>query len=103
MPAILGADGERQEGDALRNAHNDAFLHIARRRHFRVFPQVAELFAELQRRGLKVALATSSKRKFVEATEKSSNFDVCGRADHAVTADDAKASKPAPDLILVTA
>lgn len=102
VPAILGEEGEQRAGQALREAHNEAFLYIAKRRHFRVFPEVTDLFAALRERGLKAALATSSKKKFIEATEKSARFDLCSLVDVVVTADDADASKPAPDVVLAT-
>ncbi len=102
VPAILGDDGEKRDGDAIRQEHADAFLHIAKRRHFRVFPGVQELLDAVRRRGLKTALATSSKKKFVEATEKSAHFDLESLVDRLVTADDIEQSKPAPDLVLAT-
>jgi HAD superfamily hydrolase (TIGR01509 family) len=100
VPAILGEALERKQGKALREAHDRAFLDIASQRHFAVFAGALALLDALRGRGVKVALATSSKKKFVEATQKSAKVDFAAHADVTITADDADASKPAPDLVL---
>lgn len=102
VPAVIGDDGEKRDGDAIRRDHDDAYLHLAARRHFRVFPGAQELLDAVRRRGLKTALATSSKKKFVEATERSAHYDLESQVDLLVTADDIEQSKPAPDLVLAT-
>ncbi len=100
VPTILGDEGERREGDALRKAHTVAFLRIAKEHHFRVFPAVRELLADLKRRGARTALATSSKDEQMKAVEKSAGIDLKKLADLVVTASQAGESKPAPDLVL---
>ena len=101
VPSILGEEVEKECGEALRKAQKAAFLEIAGQVRFRVFPRVLELFAALRERGVRTALATSSDRKHLEATIKSSGLDLTTLADELVTKDDAEASKPAPDLLLV--
>lgn len=100
VPAILGADEERREGNALREQHDEIFLRMAGQEHFRVFPGTEALLQALRKRGLKVALATSSRKQTVDAIVQSAKFDPSAAADVFVNADDAEASKPAPDLVL---
>jgi HAD superfamily hydrolase (TIGR01509 family) len=100
VPSILGEEAEDQDGEALRKAQKEQFLDIARQQAFRVFPGVAELFAELRARNVKTALATSSNEKHLEGTLQSAGLDLRRLADALVTSDDADASKPAPDLVL---
>ena len=74
-------------------------MNLASQRTFTVFPQVAELLSTLHERGLQVALATSAKKEYLEAIEKSAGVELQTLADVVITSDDAKNSKPAPDLI----
>jgi phosphoglycolate phosphatase-like HAD superfamily hydrolase len=99
VPAILGQAVEEREGEALRTAHGEEFLRIADRGHFSVFPGVRGLFAELRRRGVRTALATSSKADHLESTLRSAGVDPRPLVDVVVTKDDAARSKPAPDLV----
>ena len=102
VPAIVGPEGERTQGEGLRRVHGEAFERIARQRTFHVFPGVRELLAELRRRGLRVALATSSKLEHVSIIERSAGIDLRSLVDLSVTASEANASKPAPDLVVAT-
>lgn len=99
VPSILGEELERDHGDALRKAQKEAFLEIADRVHFRVFPKVPELFKALRQREIRTALATSSDTKHLQAIMDSAGLDLTGLADVLVTKGDAEASKPAPDLL----
>src|SRR5262249_38546391 len=85
---------------ALRRAHAAAFLRAARRRRFAVFPGTRELLAELRRRGLRVALATSSKDGLFRETQASAGIDLPALVDLTVTGEEAGATKPAADLVL---
>jgi len=66
-----------------------------------VFPCVPELFQALRQRGIRTALATSSNRKHLQAVCDSAAIDLPSLADVLVTKEEAKASKPAPDLVIV--
>lgn len=99
VPSVLGKQAEDKDGEALREAYGKAFLAIAEKERFEVFPQVRELLAALRKRGLKLVLATSSKKEYQEAIARSSGLDLESEFDLLITASDAKASKPAPDLI----
>ena len=101
VPSILGEEREKKFGDALRKAQKEEFLRIAEGVRFRVFAKVPELFQALRERGIRTALATSSDKKHLQATIRSAGLDFTRLADELVTGDDAEASKPAPDLLLV--
>jgi phosphoglycolate phosphatase-like HAD superfamily hydrolase len=101
VPAILGEDVESREGEALRKVQKEEFLTIAKRERFQVFPCVPELFRALRERGIRTALATSSDKKHLHAICASAGLDLTSLADVLVTKDQAEASKPAPDLVIV--
>lgn len=100
VPSILGEEAERQQGESLRKAQTEAFLKLAASRKLSPFPGARELVAELRRRGIRSAIATSSGDEHLEALGKSSGLDLKHLTDILVTADDIEESKPAPDLIL---
>ncbi len=60
---------------------------------------MAALIAGIRQRGLKVAVATSSKKKEFETTQKSAGVDWSHLFDVIATGDDAKESKPAPGIL----
>jgi HAD superfamily hydrolase (TIGR01509 family) len=101
VPSVLGEEAEKRHGDALRKAQKEEFLSIAKRKHFRVFPGVPELFRALKNRGVRTALATSSDDKHLDATLASAGIDLRSMADVGVTKSDAGASKPDPDVVVV--
>jgi phosphoglycolate phosphatase-like HAD superfamily hydrolase len=101
VPSILGEEAEKRHGEALRKAQKEEFLNIAQRERFRVFPCVPELFEALRQRGIRTALATSSNKKHLQATGASAGVDLPSLAEVLVTKEEAEASKPAPDLVIV--
>jgi len=101
VPSVLGDKAEKRDGDALRKAQKEAFLEIAAQERFRVFPSVSELFQALRERKIRTALATSSDKKHLKATCESAGIDLPSLADVLVTKDQAEASKPEPDLVIV--
>src|ERR1700730_13305606 len=66
VSAILGQQAEKEDGEALRQQSAEEFLKIASQEHFKVFPGAKELFTQLRERGIKTALATSSKVKHLK-------------------------------------
>ncbi len=99
VSAVLGQSAEQEHGERLRKLSADAFLDVAREQHFRLMPGAEELLDRLRERGLKLALATSSKVKHLKATWASLGFDLSERFDVVINADDAERTKPAPDLV----
>jgi phosphoglycolate phosphatase-like HAD superfamily hydrolase len=100
VPTLLGAHVDERQGDAIRDANGRHFLAIARASRFDVFPGARELLSELRRRRVRTALATSGKREYLEATERSSGLDVESLVDVVVTKTEGASSKPAPDLVV---
>lgn len=99
VPSILGASADRKDGDRLRDAQKEAFLALAKRTRLPVFPQARELLAELRRRGLRTALATSSSGEQLDGLFASAGIDFRELVDQTTSADDAAASKPSPDIV----
>lgn len=99
IPSILGQQIDRQDGEALRKAHTAEFTRIANSTHLQTFSGVAALIAGIRKHGLKVALATSSKKKELEITQKSAGVDWSHLFDVIATGDDAEESKPAPAIL----
>jgi len=64
-------------------------------------PGLGEVIAEIGRRGLRCALATSGERRYVEAVRRELNLD--GVFDVIAVAEDVARGKPAPDVYLLAA
>jgi phosphoglycolate phosphatase-like HAD superfamily hydrolase len=99
VPSIVGEDGERRDGEALRAAHGERFLDIAGRTTFRIFSGTEELLSELRHIAIPTAVATSSAKEHLDAVLASSGLDLERLVTHIVTGSEARESKPAPDLI----
>ncbi len=100
VPAILGDDGERAAGDRLRDSEKREYARLAAAEGIGLFPGAVELVRELRRRGLPSALATSSDDEQLDAAFAAAGVDLRPLVDVVVSADDAGASKPAPDVVL---
>ena len=100
VPSILGETAEEREGETLRELQTEEFLAITRARKLAPFPGARELVAELRRRGIRTAIATSSGNEHLEALGRSSGLDLEHLTDVLVNADDIEESKPAPDLVV---
>src|SRR4051794_3161112 len=93
-------------GDQLLQAvlgRDDEFLNDRWQKHYeallpevRAFPGAADLLRDLRAAGLKVVLASSSPADLVSRMIEL--LDMEGELDGATSADDASASKPAPDI-----
>jgi HAD superfamily hydrolase (TIGR01509 family) len=100
VPAVLGHEAEATDGERLRASTREEYLRIARERSFAVFEGVEELLAELSRRGLRIALATSSSDSDLDATFASAGVDLRPLFDAVVSKSDVEHSKPAPDVVV---
>ncbi|WP_134739329.1 HAD family hydrolase [Nocardioides sp. 503] len=92
---VAGDDVEKEHGDALRDAWVEEFDELIG--EVQPFEGAHELLAEVKRRGFRLVLASSGKKKHVEVF-----LDlVDGRplADAWTTSEDAEESKPSPDLV----
>jgi HAD superfamily hydrolase (TIGR01509 family) len=103
VPSILGQEIENRDGEALRKAHTAEYTKIAQGRRLQPFAGVDDLLRDLWSRGLKVAIATSSKKDELRTTQQSAGVHWSSLFDVIVTSDDAEESKPSPDLMEVAA
>jgi HAD superfamily hydrolase (TIGR01509 family) len=101
VPDILGRQADEKDGDALRKAEPEEFAKIAKARGLKPFPRALDLLTTARRRSLKVILATSSQKKQLAILQQYSGVDLVAACDLLITADDAKESKPAPDIVAV--
>ena len=99
VPAILGHELDRLDGDAIRDAHPKEYAKLVREHGLRVLPGARELPAELRKRGIRTVLATSSGEGHLRATEQATGLNLREMFDQLVGADDVDASKPAPDVV----
>ena len=65
----------------------------------RIMDGARELFAELKKRNIKIAIATTSGEKELDVLIEGSGFDVRALADVVTTKEDAENGKPAPDIL----
>ena len=100
VPAILGETADRRDGEALRATVSAQFLALVAERGVRLFDGVVELLAELKRRGLRTAIATSSAEAQLGAMLEAAGVDLREHVDVYVHKDDVEASKPEPDVVL---
>jgi HAD superfamily hydrolase (TIGR01509 family) len=99
LPAVIGDAATKKNGEALKKGNGDHYKQLAGGQTFPVLPGAEALLAELRRRGVKTALATSSKPKHLEPTFASCGVDFTKLVDESADAGDAEQSKPAPDLV----
>jgi HAD superfamily hydrolase (TIGR01509 family) len=98
VTAAGGEEAESRHGDELRAGHARHFATVAAETGLLVIPGAVELLRDARRMGMRVALATSSKRDHLETTFAACGHDFGADVDELVTADDADESKPEPDL-----
>lgn len=97
VPALIGERGEREHGDALREAEGDLFAEQIDR--IAPLDGAAELVRALTERGHEVVLSSSAQRSEVER-----HIEALGIGEDTVpytSADDVDSSKPDPDLVHV--
>ncbi len=100
VPALIGEEGERKDGDALRDRAKGLFRDVlAKENTFELFGGVPALLRALRERGLRIALVTSSEDDDLDAIFKSVGSDLRDAVDVVTTASDVDASKPAPDVV----
>lgn len=100
VPALIGRDADRADGDAIRAAQPEEYRKIVEAKGIRVFPGAQDLIRALRDRALKTVLATSSSAKQLKVTEQGCGVEFSKLVDAVTLADDAKASKPAADIVV---
>ena len=99
VPDLLGKEADERDGDSLRKQQKKVFGKLAKERGLAVAPGAVELIAELGRRQIKTALATSSGDDQLDVAEETSGVKWRQLVDKVVGASDVENSKPAPDII----
>ncbi len=99
VPSILGEQIEQKQGDSLREAHTAEFTRIAESTRLKTFPGVVALLTAIRERGLRLAIATSSKKSELATTQRSAGIDLSLHFDVIATGDDSKESKPHPGIL----
>jgi phosphonatase-like hydrolase len=100
---LLEARGQRADGKRVDAVHRDFEARMLE--YYRGSPEVREVegaaavFAELRRRGMKVALDTGFGRPITDAVLARLEWGVPGVIDATVTSDDVAAGRPAPDMV----
>jgi HAD superfamily hydrolase (TIGR01509 family) len=96
---VLGRDVERLHGDALREAHRDAFKARIEREGVAFFPGAEVFLGAARARRLHTAIATSSSRADLALLERHLERSFASLVDKVATGDDAPVSKPAPHVV----
>jgi HAD superfamily hydrolase (TIGR01549 family) len=94
---LAGEQAEREHGDELRAAQTEEFDKLIG--EIQPFEGAKELLQEVKRRGFRLVLASSGKKKHVEPLL--DLVDGKSLADAYTTSEDAENSKPDPDLVQV--
>ena len=102
IPDVLGRSANEKDGERIKELYGAEFLKLVEEKPVKVFNRVLDLLSELRRSGFRTAIATSADKKYFDAICKSAQIDLASCVDLVTTADDAKASKPSPDLLLAT-
>jgi HAD superfamily hydrolase (TIGR01509 family) len=95
LPEFLTQEGLKQKGKEISEYRAELFKREYLSR-VRPFPKVADLFRQIRREGIRIALASSSKADEVAHYKK-----LCGiedLVDAETSADEAEKSKPYPDI-----
>src|SRR3954469_25579670 len=95
LPVFLSQDEMALKGETIDQWRGDLWKSEYLKR-VRPFPKVRELFQAILRRGLRIALASSSKKDELEMYQRIAGID--GLIHGETSADDAEKSKPHPDI-----
>lgn len=96
LPETIGVEKDSAEGEKI--AARRSFLFKTRYLpKLEAFPQAKKLLEALRARGLSLVVATSAQEDELAALLAIGGLDDV--MDHAATSDDAKASKPEPDIV----
>lgn len=99
LPVVIGEEAAEKHEEELKKGNGDHYVKIVAGLKLRVLPGAEALLRGVRDRGLKTALATSSKPEHLEATFKSCGVDFTKLVDETASGAEAKESKPAPDLV----
>jgi HAD superfamily hydrolase (TIGR01509 family) len=95
LPVFFSRDELSLRGKAIEEYRSDLYKSTYLKR-IRAFPGTRELFQEIKRRGIRIALASSAKGDELEIYEQVARVDDLIHVE--TSKDDAKRSKPHPDI-----
>jgi HAD superfamily hydrolase (TIGR01549 family) len=95
LPVFFSEDELARRGEQIEAYRSELYKREFLKR-VRPFPKVRELFKELLRRGVRIALASSAKKDELETYKKLVHIEDLVQAE--TSADDARRSKPHPDI-----
>jgi len=95
VPAILG-EVEESVAERARAYHAEEYVGTGLIEHARALPGAARLLDTLRARGIRIAIASSSKRE--EFDKHIAKLGPAGFADVVITQEDVVTTKPAPDI-----
>ena len=99
MPSLFGESIDQEMGEALRKQQGETFERLAMECRLPPAPGAEALLRELQRRGVRTALATSGSADGLVVAERASGVAWRTLFEEVVCKDDVKSSKPAPDVL----
>ncbi|HEX8552694.1 MAG TPA: HAD-IA family hydrolase [Abditibacteriaceae bacterium] len=99
LPAVLGAETAKGYKH-LSDDYGEEFKRLLESEGAKAIDGAQELVEEARARGLRVAIATSAEREFLQKIADAVGFDLEKLFDEIVTASDAEKSKPEPDIVL---
>ncbi|HEY0778584.1 MAG TPA: HAD-IA family hydrolase [Gemmatirosa sp.] len=100
FPDLFGQEAEDKDGEAVRESVGKEYAKVVAERGLTLFDGAVALLAELKRRGIRTALATSSGESDLKITFGALGVDLRDHVDEVVMKDDVAASKPYPDIVL---
>ncbi len=100
FPDLFGQEAEEKHGEQVRTSVGKQYAKVVAERGVTLFDGAVELLAEVRRRGIRTALATSSGEDDLKTTFGALGVDLREHVDEVVMKDDVAASKPYPDVVL---
>ena len=98
VPAILG-QVEESVAERAQSYHAEEYVESGLIEHARPLPGASRLLEALRERGVRIAVATSSRRE--EFDRHMAKLGPAAHADVVITKDDVSTTKPAPDIFAV--
>ncbi len=103
VPSLLGDRIEADQGEELREAHDDIYLDLVSKGTVRAFPCAERLLRTARERGFRTALSTGSAREGVERVVEASGLNVLRMVDVVVTGSEVPSGKPGAEPVLAAA
>lgn len=100
IPDVLGQSAFEKDGENIQHEYSKQFAALVKERGVNALPGARETLEEVRRRGFKIAIATSAVGELFTSMCESAGLDLPSLVDEIATSDDAKNSKPEPDIVI---